>query len=239
MSSSHRKLLAILRTLEYILVTGKLRPGAPTTLWGLTNNQNVEKMLLKGSGKLSVMRLVLDILKKGRELQFSIEPVWVSRDNPFLQKADALSKGIDSDNWAISPADFNDLAVRFGPFTVDLFATGLNPKCNRFYTQSAEEGSCGVDAFAKRWEGERVYAAPPVSLVLRTIRKAANIILGGVLIVPLWKSANYWTFTFDDGRHLNRVFAGMQIVHMCALAWEITARDSLGGHELQFLPGAT
>jgi hypothetical protein len=101
-SSSHRELLAILRTLEYMLVTGKWRPGAPTTLWWLTNNQNVEKMLSKGSGKLSVMRLVLDIMKRGRELQFSIEPVWVSRDNPFLQKADALSKGIDSDNWAIS-----------------------------------------------------------------------------------------------------------------------------------------
>jgi hypothetical protein len=117
-----------------MLVTGELRPGAPTTLWWLTDNQNVEKMLSKGSGKLSVMRLVLDILKRGRELQFSIEPVWVSRDNPFLQKADALSKGIDSDNWAISGADFDDLAVRFGPFTVDLFATGLNAKCNRFYT---------------------------------------------------------------------------------------------------------
>jgi hypothetical protein len=55
-------------------------------------------MLSKGSVKLSVMRMVLDILKRGRELQFSIVPVWVSRDNPFLQKADALSKGIDSDN---------------------------------------------------------------------------------------------------------------------------------------------
>jgi hypothetical protein len=97
-SSLHRELLAILRTLEYILVKGKLRPGTPTTLWWLTDNQNVEKMLSKGSGKLSVMRLVLDILKKGRELQFSIEPIWVSRDNLFLQKANALSKGIDSDN---------------------------------------------------------------------------------------------------------------------------------------------
>jgi hypothetical protein len=191
-------------------------------------------MLSKGSGKLSVMRLVLDILKKGRELQFSFEPVWVSRDNQFLQKADALSKGIDSDK-AISGADFNDLAVRLGPFTVDLFATGLNAICNRFYTQSAEEGSRGVDAFTQRWEGEHVYAAPLVSLALRTIRNAADVILGGVLIVSLWKSAKYWTLAFDGGRQLNPVFAGMQIVRMRALAWEITARDSPLGRELQFL----
>jgi hypothetical protein len=44
-----------------------------------------------------------------------------------------------------------------------------------------------------------------VSLALRTIRNAADVILGGVLIIPLWKSAKYWTFAFDDGRHLNRV----------------------------------
>jgi hypothetical protein len=96
----------------------------PTTLWWFTDNHNVEQMLSKGSGKLSVMRMVLNILKKGRELQFNIEPVWVSRYNPLFQKADALSKGIDSDNWAISKADFNDLSVRFGPFTVNLFVTG-------------------------------------------------------------------------------------------------------------------
>jgi hypothetical protein len=76
---------------------------------------------------------------------------------------------------------------------------------------------------------------PPVSLALHTIWKAADVILGVVLIVPLWKSAKLWTFAFDDGRHLNRVFAGMQIVRMRALAWEITARDRMGGHELQFL----
>jgi hypothetical protein len=78
---------------------GSLRPLEWSTLWWLTDNQNVEKMLAKGSGKLKITRLVLRILKKGRELNYDIQPIWVSRDNPFLQKADCLSKGIDSDNW--------------------------------------------------------------------------------------------------------------------------------------------
>jgi hypothetical protein len=68
-------------------------PRKHTTLWWLTDNSNVEKMLFKGSGKLRIMKLVLDIMKLGRSLLLDIQPVWVSRDNPFLLKADVISKG--------------------------------------------------------------------------------------------------------------------------------------------------
>jgi hypothetical protein len=33
----------------------------------------------------------------------------VSRDNPFLLKADATSKGIDTDDWEVSRADYHHL----------------------------------------------------------------------------------------------------------------------------------
>jgi hypothetical protein len=91
----------------------KLKPLSGTTLWWLTDNANVEKMLAKGSGKLRITRLVLEILRKGRELQYDVHPIWVSRDNPFLQKADCLSKGIDSDNWSIDKPDFSQLTNSF------------------------------------------------------------------------------------------------------------------------------
>lgn len=68
-------------------------PRKHTTLWWLTDNSNVEKMLFQGSGKLRIMKLVLDIMKLGRSLLLDIQPVWVSRDNPFLLKADVISKG--------------------------------------------------------------------------------------------------------------------------------------------------
>jgi hypothetical protein len=51
-SSSFRELLAIDRTLAQMESSpkGSLRPSEWTTLWWLTDNQNVEKMLAKGSG---------------------------------------------------------------------------------------------------------------------------------------------------------------------------------------------
>jgi hypothetical protein len=152
-----------------------------------------------------------------------------------LQKADCLSKGIDSDNWGISEEDFCHLGALFGPFTIDLFATSDNAKCLRFYSRSFEESALGVDSFAQKWAGECAFAAPPVSLVMRTIRKAAVTEMGGILLVPLWKGAKFWTWAFRDGRHLNGMFANLQLIRMKALAWEISPKDRVGGSDLQFL----
>jgi hypothetical protein len=101
-SSSTRELLAIQHTLQFWKSSDVTsQPLEHMTLWWLTDNQNVEKMLSKGSGKLRIMKLVLDILSRGRSLKLDIQPIWVSRDNPCPLKADAISKGIDTDNWEI------------------------------------------------------------------------------------------------------------------------------------------
>jgi hypothetical protein len=147
-SSSARELLAILRTLDHMAASGGLKATAWTTLWWLTNNANVEKMIAKGSRKLRLTRLVIEILQKARGLFYNVQLILVSRDNPFLQKADCLSKGIDLDNWSVEVLDFSHLEARFGPFTVNLFATCKNKKCERFYSRSFEKGSYGTDAFA-------------------------------------------------------------------------------------------
>jgi hypothetical protein len=215
--------------------TSSLQQKEWTTLFWLTDNANVEKMLAKGSGILRITKLSLDILKRGRDLKLDIHPIWVSRDNPFLQKADGLSKGIDTDNWEIDGSDFENLDILFGPFSIDLFASTSNSKCKRFYTQSAERGALGVDAFCQRWTGECAYAAPPVSLVMRVIKKAATEEVSGVMVVPLWRSAKFWTYAFRDGRHLNAMFSSVQIVRMRTRSWEMSKKDGISGKELQFL----
>jgi hypothetical protein len=232
-SSSARELLAIQRTLQFWESSNTLgRPLEHSTLWWLTDNKNVGKFLAKGSGKLRIMKSVLDILRRGRSLLMDLQPIWVIRENPFLLKADAI---IDTDNWELVDSAFVQLSTLFGPFTIDLFATRENAKCGRFYSRSFEEGELGVDAFAQDWSGESVYTAPPVSLVMRTIRKAAVVQLAGALIIPLWKNAKFWNFAFRDGTHLNAMFGSVQIVRMHNMAWEFSKKDVIGGKELQFL----
>jgi hypothetical protein len=151
-SSSTRELLAIQRTLQLWRSSDVIsQPLEHMTLWWLTDNQNVEQMLSKGSGKLRIMKLVLYILSRGCSLKLDIQPIWVSWDNPFLLKADAFSKGIDTDNWEIAISDFDHLSTLMGPFSVDLFATKDNAKNVRFYSRTFKGGSLGVDAFAHSW----------------------------------------------------------------------------------------
>jgi hypothetical protein len=236
-SSSFRELMAIYRTLVHMATSpsGYLKPAEWKTLWWLTDNQNVEKMIVKGSGKLKITRLVLKILKQGRELKFDVQPIWVSRNNPFLQKADCLLKVIDSDNWEITESDYIHLNARFGPFSINLFDTSDNAKCKRFYSRSFEGGALGVDSFAQKWAGKCAYAAPPVSFVMRTIRKAATVNMSSVLLVPLWKGAKFWTFAFRNGVHLNGIFSEMHLIRLTTVAWKISPRDRIGGKELQLL----
>jgi hypothetical protein len=71
-----------------------------------------------------------------------------------------------------------------------------------------------------------------------TIRKAAATPrLRGALVIPLWKTAKFWTFAHRDGVHLNGLFAEMQIVRMKTMAWELSRKDIIGGKEIQFLVG--
>jgi hypothetical protein len=182
------------------------------------------------------MKLVLVILSRGRSLKLDIQPIWVSRDNPFLLKADAISKGVDTDNWEIAISDFDHLSTLMGPFSVDLFATKDNAKKARFYSRTFEGGSLGVDAFAHSWSCECVFAAPPVSLVMRTIHKAASAMgMTGILIIPLWKNAKFWILAFRDGTHLNQMFESVQIVRLHTFACEFARKDVIGGKEIQFL----
>jgi hypothetical protein len=63
-SSSVRELLAVERTLDHMAQSGNLKPTQWTTFWWPTDNANVEKMIAKGSGKLQIAKLVLEILRK-------------------------------------------------------------------------------------------------------------------------------------------------------------------------------
>jgi hypothetical protein len=109
-------------------------------------------MLAKGSGKLRITRLLLEIMKKRRTLR---------------------------------------------PFTVSLFAPCGNNKCARFYSRSFEKGKYNTDALAQKWDGECIYAAPSVTLIMCMIRKIVISELNGVIIFPLWKGAKFWTYAFS------------------------------------------
>jgi hypothetical protein len=96
----------------------------------------------------------------------------------------------------VCQGDYDYLFLRFGPFMLDAFATAKNAKVERFFCYTFEKGCSGVDAFAFDWQGELAYLAPPVSLVVRCICKIAVSCMTGLLLIPLWRSARFWSFAF-------------------------------------------
>jgi hypothetical protein len=232
-SSTQRELAAVLKTL---LCRGEqLRMRENTTLWWLTDSRNVQTVFSKGSNNIEMMRQTLQVLELARGLNLDLQPIWVSRDDPRIQRADAMTKEINSDDWSIHEDSFRELERWAGPFTVDLFANAENRKLDRFFSYSYSELCSGVDAMVHSWSGEVVYCAPPISMILRVVRKLEKSRAKGVLLVPLWRGAKFWLHAFPDGRHLSGLFTEMKKMRIRTESWSVSPKDCFGGKLVYFL----
>jgi phage N-6-adenine-methyltransferase len=69
------------------------------------------------------------------------------------------------DDRAITLDDFNAIARRLGPFTVDVAAAAHNARCERYFTVDD-------DGLAQSWAGEAVWCNPPYSNIRPWVEKA-------------------------------------------------------------------
>jgi hypothetical protein len=76
-----------------------------------------DRAFRRGSGDIALMRLALQVLELALELNLDLQAVWVSRQDPRLQKADALSKHVNSDDWSINVGAFLELDAKAGGFS--------------------------------------------------------------------------------------------------------------------------
>ena len=116
LDSNGRELLAILYSLKSFksLIQGKV-----VKLY--TDSKNALIITSKGSTSLRLQRLALEIFQFCAIHNVSIEIEWVPRS--LNEYADSLSRVIDFDDWSVSSDFFIYISSRFGPFTVDSFAS--------------------------------------------------------------------------------------------------------------------
>jgi hypothetical protein len=224
---------AVLKTL--LCCKRELRMTTPTTLWWLTDSKNVARIFQRGSGDIVLKRVALQVLELALELNLDLNAIWVSCSDPRLQKADALSKHVNSDDWSVHPDAFDTLQQWFGVFSIDLFASPENYKVSRYYSFSFSASCVGVDAFSLLWEGKNAYCAPPIALILRVIRKIEVTRMKGVLLIPLWRGAHLWLHTFPDGRHFGGVFRSFMQLKIKTRLWGISPKDAFAGQWVFFL----
>lgn len=102
---------------------------------------------------------------------------------------DQLSRCPDPWDWRLRRNIFRCINNRFGPFSVDRFASqssALLPRYNsRFHDPQAE----AVDAFSVNWANELNFLHPPAGLIPRVLQKLRHDRAEAVLVAPLWTSA--------------------------------------------------
>ena len=75
-------------------------------------------------------------------------------------KADLPSRFHDRNDWALSRQVFDFVDARWGPFTVDRFASASTALLPRFDAAYRQYGAEAVDAWAEDWSGENNWANP-------------------------------------------------------------------------------
>ena len=123
--------------------------------------------------------------------------VWISIAHVpgiFNEIADFHSRNFaDNLEWSLNDRIFNKIVKIFGQPDVDLFATRLNAKTEKYISWRPDPGAIAVDAFSIQWNDFNLfYAFPPFSVVTRTIEKALEEKARGLLVVPHWPSQAWW-----------------------------------------------
>ena len=77
---------------------------------------------------------------------------WIPRH--LNLKADLLSRCYDSDDWSIADEIFDNLYARFGPFSIDRFATCYNTKCTKFNSKWFHTQAEVMNALLQNWDEE-------------------------------------------------------------------------------------
>ena len=123
------------------------------------------------------------------------------------ERADLLSRATAArhDEYWLLRCLFFDLDAKWGPHTIDRFATSRNAQpllapnncryCSAFYEPESE---C-IDAFSADWANEINWCFPPYRLIGRTILHLLDCGAQGTLIAPYWAHGAFWPLLFPLG----------------------------------------
>ena len=168
-----------------------------------TDNMNCEIILNVGSRNEKLQQMVLDIFIAWKDLNMKVDVIYLSRNDPIIEFADAESRNFDLNDYSIDFESFCKISSMFGEFELDCFASFSNKKCVRYFSKFFEPLAEGQNFFAQRLPNCNLLVFPPTHLVIPALYHLLKFNSHGCLIVPEWSSSVFWTFLCDDGRHFN------------------------------------
>ena len=186
-SSTYRELKAI-----YYVCVAFLSQLINKKVKVFTDNQSAARIVAVGSSKLHLQRIAFDMFYLCWLNGIVLDVQWIPRSSN--ERADLLSRFIDKDDWSVNRSVFHIVDAKWGPHTIDRFASYYNIQLPRFNSKFACPGSCGVDALTQGWGEHNNWICPPIHLIVSSIRILEASRGRGTIVVPEWPSAYFWPF---------------------------------------------
>ncbi|CAH3044907.1 unnamed protein product, partial [Porites lobata] len=99
-----------------------------------TDNQSAARIVSVGSSKVHLQSLALSIFRFCFSHGIALEAQWIPRS--LNERADLLSRFADKDDWRLNPSVFRLVDAKWGPHTIDRFASYYNAQLPRFNSNS-------------------------------------------------------------------------------------------------------
>ena len=136
----------------------------------------------------------------------------------------------DQTEWELDRKVFQQICAHFGTPHIDLFASRLNTKLDRFVSWRPDPDAVAVDAFTMDWSNTFFYAFPPFCLITRCLQKITFDHAEGLLVVPVWPSQSWY------GRLLHMlVEPPFELPKPTAKAAEMSNLDLISFHKVYHL----
>ncbi len=139
-----------------------------------------------GSGKIEALA---DLAQAITNLSFDLDLTLMSTHLPGQLNtiADSLSRRVDKTDWRLTTEAFERLDERWGPHTIDRFASSANRHCPRFDSRTWDFGTETVDTLSKLWDtNDNNFVNAPFALIptiLAHIRRSRTM---ATVIAPVW-----------------------------------------------------
>jgi ribonuclease HI len=225
---NYLELMAVYLSLQRF--EGELQ-GASVLLWE-DNTTVVHVLTSRTSRSPELMHLLRKVWRLLDTAGIQLTVRWIaSKDNAL---ADALSRGSPFDDLTITDEAWIELDARWGPHTIDRYATAATARTSAFNSLLPEAGSAGAAALAQDWTGQNNYVFAPVTELPRVAQLLhERPLLEATLVVPHWPAQAWWQQLAEIAVHVEvRALASVAR----PAAWlPSSARTALSGAMLTFI----
>ena len=107
-------------------------------------------------------------------------------------EADQASRVFNDDTeWSLDSNLFADLVAKWGQPDIDLFASRLNHKADKYVSWKADPGAIATDALSIDWSPYKLVCFPPFSLIGKVLQKTQQDHVNTIIVVPNWQT-QFW-----------------------------------------------